>query len=1098
MREAIAALFQTVVQLSLVGSYVILVVLLVRLLLRKAPGWCSYLLWGIVFLRLCCPVFPEMEFSLIPSVLVTGEGLMAERNEKQGESGDLQITDNDNADSIYGQSGNTAFHVGNKQEIEGIQEFEANQSADNQSQNANSTLQNTGNQLQNIGDKPGLVSQQDVGGELLNEGVIQDSVPYLALLWLAGMLLCMGYHIYSYWSLKRRVRNTKEVEPGVREIEGLHLSFVMGIFRPVIYLSSGLDEESRRVVLCHEQVHLKRRDYLTKPIALGICCIHWFNPLVWLAFYLMNKDCEMSCDERVVNLLGEDSKKIYSYALLDEATGGESKAYRKGSVCALLSFGEDHVKNRVKHVLQYHKASVWMIAGAVVILAALLVGLCSNPGKEPQTGQEQSKTDENPEEINSSKPDNAKEFAKISEEQRKYQTSPESALGHFATAYMDRDGDALYELCLDKENFENWDMVTVLKEGNSGSKYAFGESSPWVYDYNISFKVGSEEAKILFILTDSVPEYYIAEEKVRLVKQDELYYVDHMAYKLYDEIASRDELAQIFDLKAEHPFGNADTGYSNTFAGTIFYHILKGTNPGYYDAYRNPVSAARKLLHLGEGTGEVTEVLYEPARPYNFGYSGDGSLYGEGTVVNVHYTFAKDGSEVDIPMVMSEQSKGVWMLSVGDLTKASEQEIGPLPGENAKVIYGEYADYDEDGIWSRENIGSYPDKGVAYQISSYGVYRLAGEYECIYPQYIHMDESVTVDFYEGKMYFPTDSLYVGGANDFMYDSICELNLTTEEYHYIRLSSNATTVFPLSWFSVSDGIIRLYGKNSSGSGYALLLEDAEPVWQEKTATELAEEERAAYGVSLRNSILQKANTVVSVGNRTADNTFALIDMDGDGSTEEITLTPLDDGSQGYGPLDHYKLQCGGGFEERYGENMCNDIFAFSPDGERIFIALYEDGPSGDPLTTIFKYEYNRLYEAGEIASDIRKWDMENGIIDTVIGNWAVQTDYIKVQYRMNDQGNVELVPQESYQYTDKGGDIWDALKVSLPLHTSPDSEESFLLEPCKVRFLAVHNSWEWVLVETQDGLQGWMHIVDMKVVELDMWTTDVFDGLSMAG
>lgn len=1094
MREAIAALFQTVVQLSLVGSYVILVVLLVRLLLHKAPGWCSYLLWGIVFLRLCCPVFPEMGFSLIPSVLVTGEGLMAERDEKQEGSGDLQTTDNDNVNNIIGHTGNLVFDVGNTQ--------------------ANNTLQNTDNQLQNTGDKQGLDSWQNVDGELLNKGTTQGTVSYqnpdekrqnregmenteaqqkdnafvvlLASLWLAGMLLCMGYHIYSYWSLQRRVRHTKELEPGVREIEGLHLSFVMGIFRPVIYLSSGLDEESRRVVLCHEQVHLKRRDYLTKPIALCICCIHWFNPLVWLAFYLMNKDCEMSCDEKVVNLLGEDSKKIYSYALLDEATKGESKAYRKGSVCALLSFGEDHVKNRVKHVLQYHKASVWMIAGAVVILAVLLVGLCSNPGKEPQIGQEQLKADENPESV------------QIPEEQRKYQTSPESALGHFAVSYMDRDGDALYELCLDKENFENWDMVTVLKEGNSGSKYAFGESSPWVYDYNIYFKMGSEEAKILFILTDSAPEYYIAEEKVRLVKQDELYYVDHVAYKRYDEIASRDELAQIFDLEAEHPFGNADTGYSNTFARTIFYHILKGTNPGYYDDYRNPVSAARKLLHLGEGTGEVTEVLYEPARPYNFGYSGDGSLYGEGTVVNVHYTFAKDGSAVDIPMVLSEQSKGVWMLSVGDLAKASEQEIGPLPGENAKVIYGEYADYDEDGIWSRENIGSYPDKGVAYQVSSFGVYRLAGEYECIYPQYIYMDESVTVDFYEGKMYFPTDSLYVGGANDFMYDSICELNLTTEEYHYIQLPSKATTVFPLSWFSVSDGIIRLYGQNSSGSGYALLLEDAEPVWQEKTAAELAEEERAACGVSLRNSILKKDNTVVSVGNRTADNTFALIDMDGDGSTEEIILTPLDDGSQGYGPLDHYKLQCGGGFEERYGQNMCNDIFAFSPDGERIFIALYEDGPSGDPLTTIFQYEYNRLYEAGEIASDIRKWDMENGIIHTVIGNWTVQTDYIKVQYRMNDQGNVELVPQESYEYTDKGGDIWDTLKVSLPLHTSPESEETFLLEPCKVRFLAVHSSWEWVLVETEDGQQGWMHVVDMKVVELDMWTTDVFDGLSMAG
>lgn len=127
-------------------------------------------------------------------------------------------------------------------------------------------------------------------------------------------------------------------------------------------------------------MHLQRRDYLFKPAALVICCVHWFNPLVWLAFYLMNMDCEMFCDEKVVKLLGEESKKIYSYTLLEEASGGEWKRYRGGSICALLSFGEDHVKNRIRHVLDYRKPPFWMLVGAVAVLVILVVCLCSNPG----------------------------------------------------------------------------------------------------------------------------------------------------------------------------------------------------------------------------------------------------------------------------------------------------------------------------------------------------------------------------------------------------------------------------------------------------------------------------------------------------------------------------------------------------------------------------------------------------------------------------------------------------------------------------------------------------------------------------------------------
>ena len=120
----------------------------------------------------------------------------------------------------------------------------------------------------------------------------------------------------------------------------------MGILHPTIYLSSELAGESREVVLCHERVHLQRRDYLiNRRHFLSAVCIG--STLVWLAFYLMNMDCEMSCDEKVVKLLGEESKKVYSYTLLEEASDGRWRKYRGGTICALLSFGEDHVKNRI-------------------------------------------------------------------------------------------------------------------------------------------------------------------------------------------------------------------------------------------------------------------------------------------------------------------------------------------------------------------------------------------------------------------------------------------------------------------------------------------------------------------------------------------------------------------------------------------------------------------------------------------------------------------------------------------------------------------------------------------------------------------------------
>ena len=394
MVEGIYRLFDSIWRLSLVGSYCILLVRLARFLLKKAPKWCSYLLWGIVFVRLCCPVLPGTRISLIPERLLTvGTATTS-----------AQLTAGNSAGSVDNEGVYNGSHRGDNT-VDAVLS-----GADNTGNLNAGTLEATGNRegsaptlgqdgnvegMNEIGDDgvggiqaPGNVTNAlDGGYPVDNRDNADDSLQtfrVLSIAWLLGMAGFMGYHAFSYLRMRNRIHRTdsgvRQVEPGICEIDGGHLSFVMGLMHPVIYLSSGLDPESRKVVLCHERVHLQRRDYLFKPAALLICCVHWFNPLVWLAFYLMNMDCEMSCDEKVVKLLGEESKKIYSYTLLEEASGGEWKRYRGGSICALLSFGEDHVKNRIRHVLDYRKPPFWVMIGAAAVIAVLVVCLCSNPG----------------------------------------------------------------------------------------------------------------------------------------------------------------------------------------------------------------------------------------------------------------------------------------------------------------------------------------------------------------------------------------------------------------------------------------------------------------------------------------------------------------------------------------------------------------------------------------------------------------------------------------------------------------------------------------------------------------------------------------------
>ena len=936
MVEGIYRLFDSIWRLSLVGSYCILLVILARFLLKKAPKWCSYLLWGIVFVRLCCPVLPGTRISLIPERLLTvGTATTS-----------AQLTAGNSAGSVDNEGVYNGSHRGDNT-VDAVLS-----GADNTGNLNAGTLEATGNRegsaptlgqdgnvegMNEIGDDgvggiqaPGNVTNAlDGGYPVDNRDNADDSLQtfrVLSIAWLLGMAGFMGYHAFSYLRMRNRIHRTdsgvRQVEPGICEIDGGHLSFVMGLIHPVIYLSSGLDPESRKVVLCHERVHLQRRDYLFKPAALLICCVHWFNPLVWLAFYLMNMDCEMSCDEKVVKLLGEESKKIYSYTLLEEASGGEWKRYRGGSICALLSFGEDHVKNRIRHVLDYRKPPFWVMIGAAAVIVVLVVCLCSNPGGNG----------------------NGADTANVSDVS---DATEEVTTGEFTEDGSDDEG-------------RKTEWLAALEQGIHSR----------------------EEFSALF-------DVDTLEDTRSFAGQDGIQYLE------YNGVAARKLHRQILD---------GDTAAHET--------------------YKDPVKAAEALLHLEGGSGEMTELLYEAERQYLF-FQKDSTRPGEGSVANVHYIFA-DGSGIDIPMVFAEESSQIWMLSMGDIDSKGRHSTGPLDGENqARVVYAEYGPRDEDWatvaelskkwVYVKVSPGSFADVAATYQVSSYGIYAATGDdvgLNCMVPGYIvpgcaaegrstvyqNMGQYYTSDSYTQEMaylkqqdsvrlYYFAASGYQEGDLDIWIDTIREYDTSgqTGENGVTdwKLPSEAQD-FDKASFRAEDGYWIF--ENSDGSEQLKLpILSVRPVWNGKTAAELTAEETDAYAAAQRQEILTKVGVVYDVSERAAQETYALLDLDGDGTADRITLrsrmaqalnTP------DHSPLDQYVFTVNTtSGEMRTAQNLGNSIYAFSPDGRQILLALTRKDEQGQYESFLFRYRNGELQEVGSFAQDIRKIWVQNGQITT---------------------------------------------------------------------------------------------------------------------
>ena len=314
----IGGVFQQVVSMSLTAGLVILAICAARLLLRQAPKKFSYWLWAGAAFRLVCPFSFPAAFSLLA---------LAPAAQTVAETGPLTEV------SYLPGAGLPAAAPG-------------------------------------VGAADAALPQAAGAGQALGLWEV------LGLVWLLGAAALLIGALVAYLRVKGQVATAVKFAHNVYECGAFRSPFVLGFFRPKIYIPFGLEPRQREHVLCHESAHIQRRDYLVKPLGFLLLAIHWFNPLVWLAFHLMSRDMEMSCDEKVLSQLGEEARREYSLSLLSIGSRRRFPAPNP------LAFGETGVKERVVNVMKFRRAKRWVTVAAAVAVVAVTAACAANPAGE--------------------------------------------------------------------------------------------------------------------------------------------------------------------------------------------------------------------------------------------------------------------------------------------------------------------------------------------------------------------------------------------------------------------------------------------------------------------------------------------------------------------------------------------------------------------------------------------------------------------------------------------------------------------------------------------------------------------------------------------
>ena len=313
-------LFLKIINMSISASWLVLAVLILRFVLKKAPKWINVLLWGIVAIRLICPFSFESTLSLIPS-----------------------------AETI-------PLNIG---------------------MDTTPTI-NSGISAINNAVNP-IISQSNTPMAGASVNLLQITIGIYEYIWIFGMIALALYTAISYWRLRRKVDTAVRYKDNIFQSENVSFPFVLGIIKPRIYLPFKMNGQYLEYVVAHEQAHICRKDHWWKPLGFLLLMIHWFNPLMWLAYVLLCRDIELACDEKVIKELGNEQRGDYTQALV------ACSVNRRMIAACPLAFGEVSVKERVKSVMNYKKPAFWVIIISVIVCVGVAVCFLTNPKQDSYT-----------------------------------------------------------------------------------------------------------------------------------------------------------------------------------------------------------------------------------------------------------------------------------------------------------------------------------------------------------------------------------------------------------------------------------------------------------------------------------------------------------------------------------------------------------------------------------------------------------------------------------------------------------------------------------------------------------------------------------------
>ena len=313
-------LFLKIINMSISASWLVLAVLILRFVLKKAPKWINVLLWGIVAIRLICPFSFESPLSLIPS-----------------------------AETI-------PLNIG----MDSTPTINSGISAINNAVNP-------------------IISQSNTPMAGASVNLLQITIGIYEYIWIFGMIALALYTAISYWRLHRKVDTAVRYKDNIFQSENVSFPFVLGIIKPRIYLPFKMNGQYLEHVVAHEQAHICRKDHWWKPLGFLLLMIHWFNPLMWLAYVLLCRDIELACDEKVIKELGNEQRGDYTQALV------ACSVNRRMIAACPLTFGEVGVKERVKSVMNYKKPALWVIIIAVIVCVGVAVCFLTNPKQDSYT-----------------------------------------------------------------------------------------------------------------------------------------------------------------------------------------------------------------------------------------------------------------------------------------------------------------------------------------------------------------------------------------------------------------------------------------------------------------------------------------------------------------------------------------------------------------------------------------------------------------------------------------------------------------------------------------------------------------------------------------